>query len=66
MFSLVFMVCMAGGVCISVAPEQVFTTVSECETMAYAIVDENKNRVLRGELPAHNQQFMCVAWGEPV
>jgi hypothetical protein len=66
MISLVFMVCVVGIECKTFAPEQMFTSVQQCEVMANMIMLEAQQSIDRGQAPPHTASFICVEWGEPV
>lgn len=67
MISLVFMVCAIGSTdCKTLATEQMFTSMRQCEGMAELIMIEAQQAVDRGDIAPHTAAFICVEWGEPV
>jgi hypothetical protein len=66
MISLVFMVCAVGIECKTLATEQMFSSVQQCEGMAQLIMLEAQQAVDRGDIAPHTASFICLEWGEPV
>lgn len=63
MITLVFVICLGGGVCVQQAPEQVFTSVDHCELAANEILDRINRQVASGQIPPHRSMHKCINWG---
>lgn len=67
MFSLVFLVCnSATGMCYTVAPPDLYTTINACQQAAIARIDDNAKLQKEGLAAPEQAAFQCVGWGEPV
>lgn len=62
MITLVFLVC--SQQCVSIVHPQLYKTYEECETVAVAIIDKNKQDMEKGLLQPHKADFRCIGWGE--
>lgn len=65
MISLVFMICLEGGLCETISPTNVYSTAEACEADAKKIIVESQSLVALGQLPPHTVVYACIAWGEP-
>lgn len=66
MITLAFLICLPNGMCQAAGPPYVYSTMSECETMATMIIAENMGAISRGEAPVHSVVHKCINWGEPL
>lgn len=65
MYSLVFLICLANGQCITQVPEAVFSSLEQCEATANVILRDVDRRMAEGEMPPHLSKHVCHSWGEP-
>ena len=63
MTTLVFLICMVNGQCIQNAPQQVFQSVTQCETAAEMILTEVDRQMAAGEIAPHVSTHKCISWG---
>jgi hypothetical protein len=62
-YSLIFQICLNSGQCFTLSQEQMFKNINDCDSMAVVVLNQNIQRVTRGELPPHTADYQCIAWG---
>lgn len=62
-YSLIFQICLGSGQCFTIAQEQMFSALEDCDQMAVIVLNQNIDRARRGEVPPHTADYQCIAWG---
>lgn len=64
MFSIAFVICLAGGECFAQGGRELFLDQQSCINSAEEIMEMNQLRVEEGEFPPHTAIYQCINWGE--